>query len=85
MTRETFNQLSRDNKLKKDNNFKHLISFIYGLIGANINLKYIDVNDWQTNTDPSIYIHNKKNLFDIRGYKRTSNFDLLNAIRFYNK
>ena len=40
---------------------------------------------WQTNTDPSIYIHNKKNLFDIRGYKRTSNFDLLNAIRFYNK
>jgi hypothetical protein len=65
--------------------FRRLVSFIYGLVGAGVSLALIYTNDWENNTKPSVYVSNKNNRFKYRRYSRTSNFDLLNAIKFINK
>ena len=79
MTKEHFKHI------KKNTRFKHFLSFIYGLLGAGIPLKYIDTNDWENNYIPAVYLHNKSNMFLKRKCIRTSNYDLLNAIKFFNQ
>lgn len=78
MNKYTLKQLEDSKLLPK------AISFIYGLLSV-MDLKYVDVNDWQCNLFPSVYIHNKGNMFKMIKYRRFSNRDLLNAIRFYKK
>jgi hypothetical protein len=66
-----------------------LTNFIYSLLrdkelNRQTPLEYIDINDWECNTKPSIYIHNKKNMFKIKRYSRCSEYDVKLAIKFYN-
>jgi len=64
--------------------YSHLISFVYGLLGAGVSKDLINTNDWENNLKPSVYVgigYSGK----IRRYSRCSNYDLLNAIRFVNK
>ena len=69
---------------------KKLINFIYNcmrdkILNRLIPLSHIDVNDWETNRMPGVYIHNKNNMFKMKRYCRCSDFDIQLAIDFYNK
>jgi hypothetical protein len=68
----------------ENSKYTHVKSFILGLMGAGIGLEWIDTNDFLSCPKPRIYIHGKNYRFSMRGYVRLSNYDLLNAIRFYN-
>jgi hypothetical protein len=46
-------------------------------------MNYIDKNDWECNTRPSVYIHGKKNMFKIARYSRCARSDVINAIKFW--
>lgn len=69
--------------------YEKLTKFIYDLLRdknlkRQIPLSHIDINDWESNLIPSVYIHNKKNMFKTRRYHRCSEYDILLAIKFYN-
>ncbi len=64
--------------------FPKLKDFIRKLITEGIGLQYIDTNDWECNYKPSVYVHNKKNMFLTKRYKRCSDFDVKQALSFYN-
>lgn len=83
MNMETLRKLDKSKYVK-------LVSFIYDLqrdkhLNRVVNLDCIDVNDWECNLKPKVYVHNKKKRFKIRGYSRCSKFDLVNAIKFHNQ
>ncbi len=46
-----------------------------------IPLNLIDVNDWQCNLKPSVYVHNKRNLFNMKRISRFSGFDIRRALK----
>ena len=80
---ETLRELDRSKYTK-------LTNFIYALMIDSklervVPLSHIDVNDWENNLFPSVYVHNKNNMFKMKKYRRTSPFDLVNAIKFYNE
>lgn len=77
-------------KIEIDPVYKKGVDFIYSLmidkkLNRQINLQYINVNDWYSNLYPSVYIHNKDNPIKVKKYRRFSNFDLKNAIKFHFK
>ena len=67
--------------------YKQANSFIYGLVGGGIPRKAIATNDFSSNSNPSVYItipYGKKNGGTYKRYSRWSNYDLLNALRWWN-
>ena len=79
MKPETLNQL-RDLK----DHYPRLVKFVVWAV-ERLGLAYVDINDWQCNLKPGVYIHNRKNRFKIRRYCRCSQHDRTLALRFYNK
>lgn len=68
--------------------YPKLIAFIYDLlIDKNLNriipLSHIDVNDWECNLKPSVYVHGKHNMFKTRRYSRCSKRDTKYAVKFF--
>lgn len=73
-------------KLKHSNSFLGAIQFLNILHGHyNIPLEFLDVNDWQCNLKPAVYIHNIENRFKMRKYCRWSHYDIKNALKFYER
>jgi len=70
MKKET---LKRD---RKDPVYKEAVKFISILLDAKIPLACIDTNDWHCNTEPSVYVGDRR-------YKRLSKFDAKNAIKYF--
>jgi len=69
--------------------YKKAVDFIYKLlIDKNlewrIKIRYININDFHSNLYPSVYIHNKYNPLKVKKYRRFSDYDLRNAIKFHN-
>jgi hypothetical protein len=63
-------------------------SFILGLRGAGIPLSAINTNDYQHSPSRYVYItipYGKNNGGKTKEYKRFSNRDLVNAVKFWNK
>lgn len=64
--------------------YKRAIPFIEGCLKSGIPLDCIDTNDFSSNTNPGVYIHNKENLFRCKVYHRMSIKDVAKALNFYN-
>jgi len=62
--------------------YEKLNAFLYNL-SYYIPLDYLDVNDWESNTRPAVYIHNRKNMFNMKKYSRCNKYDVVNALKFY--
>jgi hypothetical protein len=77
MTKEHFQSVI------ENRNYPRLVRFIKDLIYAKIPVSHIDTNDWGCNLRPSVYLHNKTNMFLIRRYSRCSSRDLNNAVKFF--
>ncbi len=69
--------------IENEGKFPKLENFIRELINNSVPLNYIDKNDWESNCSPSVYIHNKKNMFKLRRYSRASKTDLKQALKFF--
>ena len=83
MTKDHYLQLL---DLEAAGHFGKLVGFIRTLkCLGNVPLSHIDTNDWQCNTKPSVYIHNKAVMWKTRRYSRCSNADVVKAMNFYNK
>lgn len=81
---ETLQKLEKTNYPKYINSHK-LINFIRNLKDRldEDSLFYINVNDWNSNIYPAVYVHNKEKPFRVKKYHRCSAFDLKNAIKFH--
>ncbi len=64
--------------------FPKLVVFVQALMEV-IPLASIDINDWQCNTSPGVYVHNKQNHFRMKRYCRCAKSDVARAIKFYYK
>jgi hypothetical protein len=74
-------------KLDQHKYFK-LVNFIYDLqwdknLDRQVNLDYINVNDWESNIYPCVYVSNKYYPLRVKKYHRCSKFDLKEAIKFH--
>lgn len=84
---ERFKKLENTNYPKYINAYK-MIRFIYDLqidknLDRQVNLFYINVNDWNSSIYPCVYVHNKERPFRVKKYHRCSAIDLKNAIKFH--
>jgi hypothetical protein len=76
--------LDHYNQLKDlTGHYPKLVKFIK-VLRAELPLSHIDTNDWQCNTRPSVYVHNKKNMFKLARYSRCSKYDIKLALKFFN-
>ena len=69
--------------------YPKLVGFIYDLLrdsrlNRQVPLDRINVNDWENNTNPSVYVSAKHNPWKVKKYSRSSPHDLEYAIKFYN-
>jgi len=60
------------------------VGFIHSLRKAGVPLSHIDSNNWSSNYNPSVYVHNKHNRFVLRRYSRCASGDVKSAVAFYN-
>ena len=79
MTKDHYIQIKQANYIPK------LVKFIDFLhISREIPLNLIDVNDWQCNYKPAVYVHTKHSLWRTRRYCRGAYSDVDKAISFIN-
>lgn len=72
-------------RLKGQSIYREGVTFIKKLLALGVPIEYLDVNDWHSNINPSVYVHNKNNRFRAKKYKRFSIYDVSNAKKFYDK
>lgn len=78
MTKEHFHHLTSEP-------FPKLVKFIENLLRQAIPITHIDTNAWEDSSLPSVYVHNRKHMFQMKRYSRCSNYDIKQAVKFYLK